>query len=111
MTSLSSDEIIWISLLGVIVLMIVIFALWYFVYGRRERKITNSMTFLNAFNDLDAESKKKVLMGVVSIVDKEDEEVADMKRIIEEQKELGSNPVPPVQNMQQFKLSDMLSER
>ena len=111
MAKLTGDEIAWITLTGVVVLLLISFSLWYFVYGRRERRITNSVTFLNSFSDLNNESKKKVLFGIISIIDKEDEDLSDMKRTIEEQQKLASEPMPPVQNMQQFRMSDMMTER
>ena len=111
MASLTGDEIAWITLSGVILLLLVAFSLWYFVYGRQERRITDSVTFLNSFNDLENGSKKKVLLGIISIIDKEDEDLSEMKRTLEEQQKLESEPVPPVQNMQQFRMSDMMTER
>jgi len=111
MAALTGDEIAWITLSGVVVLLLVSFSLWYFVYGRAEKKITNSITFLNSFSDLNNDSKKKILLGIVSIIDKEDEDLSEMKRTIEEQQKLSSEPVPPVQNMHQFRMSDMMTER
>lgn len=111
MASLTGDEIAWITLTGVVVLLLLAFSFWYFIYGRQEKRITNSVTFLNSFSDLNNESKKKVLLGIVSIIDKEDEDLSEMKRTIEEQQKLASEPVPPVQNMREFKMSDMMTER